>query len=269
MSNKPRVFVCMPTHDGRSETQAAFATCFNGMGADAFAPYTLGSSLIPKTFNRLFGVARDLGARTFAMLHSDIIVPYGWCKTLVDLMDRHGLACLSACVLIKDDRRVLSTVMPAPEFEQKSHPVVKHITPKGAAMLPEVFTTADLLEHLPDHGPLLINTGCMVLDIQAFLDHGWPGFTVEGGIMGQKAPEGHWDWNRPEDWAMSWWLDSVGLPYGATTAVTTRHVGRAEYVLDRAAELAKLQAEADAAKPEAIRAEIERLRGLLAKEGWK
>lgn len=172
-------------------------------------------------FNTLYATAlnaRDKGVTHFAMLHDDVgaEAPQGfgcWLDVLTEYMRAFKLGAISAAVRIKDESGETSTALDTGPGQNPRRLKLAEIGP----ML------------LSDHCemPLLINTGCMVIDLlQPWSEEVL--FRFEDKII--KGPDGKFStWFGPEDWELSRWMHKRGIRYGVTTDVRTKHVGRKVY----------------------------------------
>jgi hypothetical protein len=230
----PRVMVGMP-HAGplHAEAYDSARTCCTNTNIDPelqvmpvgfqranTGGLTLSFNLLLATALNMFADGRK--ATHFAMLHSDIEAEGYWLNVLWNEMRRHQLAVVSAVVAIKD-RHKLNT---STAVGQIGNPwtVNRYIYVRERQTLPTTFTAKDVCGEGEE---LLINTGCMLIDlgstpeIAAF----WDGYAFRVNNRIVKDENGRYvDQFESEDWLMSRDLRKAGLPYGATWAVPTRHL---------------------------------------------
>lgn len=162
----------------------------------------------------------------FAMLHSDIAAGDGWLDTLLAEMESHAADVMSAVVPIKDVRGVTSTAIGGAGPWQ----VYRRLTMREvfADTMPETFSAADF--GYPNR-PLLVNDGCMVVDLrnplfhnanldgQAIIYFGFPSDIVRG-------ENGRWQVRREsEDWFFSRSAADAGAKIMATRKVPLKHIG--------------------------------------------
>jgi hypothetical protein len=171
-------------------------------------------------FNSLFATAldhRDAGLCShFAMIHADVEAEGPWLNILHAQMQRRGLAALSATVAIKDRRGVTSTAVG--KVGDPWH-IARYIGLEDQGRIPDTFTGKDVCGEGEE---LLINTGCLLLDLSHPF---WDSFVFRTGDDIVKRPDGGRDvLFESEDWRMSRELNAAGVPYGATWAVRTRHL---------------------------------------------
>ena len=178
---------------------------------------------------------RGQGITHFVMLHSDVVpaqqviadqdgangrVSGCWIDVLLSEMAAHGLDAISAVVAIKHDKGETSTgVERAADGGDK-----------GRLRLSNCLEWEGATRRAQDmkNYRLLINTGCMVIDIRK----PWAErlyFRTQDAIRKDAKTglfEAHFE---PEDWEMSRMLSKWGVPYGATTALRVEHMGRKAY----------------------------------------
>lgn len=172
------------------------------------------ASLLCYNFNALYAAAlnaRAHGVTRFVMLHDDVVPEGGdWGRRLLDIMDGHRLGVLSAAVAIRGDARgETSTAIGANGKE-----AMRRLT---RAEIGEVMTSRD-------QPRLLINTGCMAVDItQPWAERLY--FRTTDAIVRDKAGIFR-AVVEPEDWEMSRWLRREGVAFGVTTLIACGHIGR-------------------------------------------
>lgn len=221
------VFLAVPTHDSRiwmKTVSSVIGALHSSMARVRYAP--IGGSAICTNFNALLAQCLNHNAKGqnrythFAMLHSDVAAfpPdefRSWLDGLICEIETYQLAAVSAAVRIKTDRR---------EVAGETSTAIDR---RGEVMrlTPEMIGETLLSEAVPG-GVLLINTGCLLLDLR---HPAWEGFSFDFGdalaIDGDELVAV----NDPEDWRMSRWLANKGARYAATTKVKTLHFGGAEW----------------------------------------
>lgn len=169
-------------------------------------------SLLAYCFNALYAEAlnrRGDGITHFVMLHDDVapqdVEGVCWLRVLENEMTVRGVPVLSAAVAVRGTNESSAAVDgPAP----RRIPLAE-LAKKGGV-------------HSRDCA-LLINTGCLVIDIRET----WAEklyFHVKDGIRrlsdGTFAP-----FVEPEDWELSRSLRRMGVPFATTAAVETLHAG--------------------------------------------
>lgn len=212
----PRVLLCVPTYDGSLDYRhvgSYRAFLESGVGAPWPEPaiaWERGSALC-LGFNKLFRIALDMrdrrGVTHFCLLHADVGVEgkhRPWPLEMLDLMDEHDLPVLSVTVPIKDNSGHTSVAV-------EVAPDVQHRLPL-AEIAGKTITSRD-------EPNLLINTGCLMIDLsQPWADDVC--FQTRDYLDDDKRPV-----FCPEDWEFSRWLRDRGIAYGTTGEVIARHVG--------------------------------------------
>lgn len=171
-------------------------------------------SVLTFNFNHLYADALNRreseGLTHFVMLHDDV-VPLNsnlgvWAETLIAYMRACNLGVLSAACPIKaGDGSETSTAI---DGDPPKRLRLDQIGP---------MLTSDLVPGL------LINTGCMVIDLRQPWSEGLSfhqSDTIVRDADGTYAAR-----FEPEDWEMSRWLRANGVRYGVTTDVKCLHVG--------------------------------------------
>lgn len=188
-------------------------------------------SLLNYIFSQLFAVAlnaRDAGECTHALLmHSDISAPFGFANSLYQAMRQNRLAAVSAVVPIKEHQRVRTST--AVGVRGDSFGFRRFINVSDRHGMPETFTTKDVAQ--AEDEVLLINTGLLLIDL-SFRD--WDNFWFESKDKIRKNPEtGRYEaLVSSEDWEMSRWMDSRGMPFGAHWLSGVRHYGPDYWTVD-------------------------------------
>lgn len=163
--------------------------------------------------------------RYFALLHADIVPERFWLDILVEELERHRADMCSAVVPIKDDNGDVSIAIGNSRnpWDRK-----KRFSLKECQELGPTFTAADA--GYPDD-PLLLNTGCMVVD----LDKPWVKktneygelvvhFTINDRIVLRQGPRLCVE-VESEDWFFSRRIWEQGGKCVATTKVKLKHFG--------------------------------------------
>lgn len=229
---KPLVALAMPTYGSKACFQAVQAyDLFPTSGGCNIVRLNAQSSFLTKNFNRLLAAALDLRCMDvthFAMIHDDLApVGHGWLDLLLAEMRNVGAVMISAAAAIKSDEG-LTSVAVADDLGDPWH--CRRLTLKELHDLPETFSAADV------GGPLLLNTGLWVIDLQADFWHLFDEdgcqtvcFDVKNRITkdprtGERRAEA-----IPEDWLFSQTLNRLGIPIAATRKVVTVHHGEQTY----------------------------------------
>lgn len=215
----PRVFLGIPTHDGRLHMRTAIA--MRNAGIVCYPEITRGS-LLPHIFNLLWHTAVSHGFDYFAMLHADVGADNQWLATMIHELQQRQALIVSAHCGMKDGSGCVSTA-----YDDSAGQVHK-LTPDDIQALPQTFNHADLKAHQPAALNLLLNTGCMVADIRG----DWA-----RKVCFRFRTSCQYDANGPvidvdsEDWELSRDMFAWGLGdrIYATSAVETHHAGEAIY----------------------------------------
>ncbi len=154
------------------------------------------------------------------MGHSDVSFEHGTIDILSEEMCLHRSVAISAVVAIKDfdDDRTSTAI------GNKADPWVgakRYVRLRDYERLPVTFGEDDVCDESGDE-ELLINTGCMLIDLSHEF---WKTFCFEVPTRmlnseGELSPI-----FRPEDWEMSRALNRANLPYHATWRPITKHHG--------------------------------------------
>lgn len=214
-------FLAIPSATGFISTETHHAAYAVRQRFRTATEMTRTNSTLTGNFNALYATAlnnRAKGVTHFAMLHDDVgaVAPDGygtWLDVLVGYMRAFKLGMISAAVRIKTDSGETSTALDV-----------------GPGMDPRRLSLAEigpLLLSDQCEMPLLVNTGCMVIDLlQPWSEEVL--FRFEDKVI--KDSTGQFStWFGPEDWELSRWMHARGIRYGVTTDVRTRHVGRKVY----------------------------------------
>ena len=170
-------------------------------------------SLLAYAFNTLYADAlnqRKDGVTHFVMVHDDV-APQDkdgvcWLRVMEQEMLIRGVPVLSASVAVRGTLDSSAAVD----------------TTQAATRIPLKELNAKVGIHSRDCA-LLINTGCLVIDIR----HEWAerlSFHVRDGI--RKLKDGTFaPFVEPEDWELSRSLRRMGVPFAVTAAIETLHAG--------------------------------------------
>lgn len=231
LAPKPAVipYLAIPTHDRAMDFQTHLSAAAVSQRYALYEERVNANSALSFNFNNLLADCLNKrashGFTHFLMLHSDVGAqgPNGvvWSDVLTEYMERFGLGVISAAVRLKNDTGETSTAL---EDAVTEHGVnlqrlcLDHI---GPLMLSDGPLMKD-----PSPRRLLINTGCMAIDVRqpwaeelAFHQHNFIGQTPQGFVADFE----------PEDWRMSRWLHERGVRYGVTTDVKCVHIGKKAY----------------------------------------
>lgn len=169
------------------------------------------------------------GVGRFAMLHADLQPDAWWLDILNQEMDRTGAQFLSVVAPIKNGSGVSSTAV---SRGNRWNPWFRLTMKEIYGSLPETFCIDDIGDDSDRDGfTLLLNTGCMLLD----LTQPWWDEVGDGGVL---APHfdldnrivfipgrGYVPQTEPEDWRLSRILNEKGAKLYATRKVGIIHHG--------------------------------------------
>lgn len=188
------------------------------------------SSLVD-CFNALWSEAlnlRDRGEAThFAMLHSDCQPEPGWVELLwQQMLARPTAAVVSVvnCIKDQDSNPRMSTA-----YSPKGNPwgATRFIRYQDRAEIVAKYGPTFGPETCQDGEQFLINTGCMLIDMQRDC---WDTFAFEQPVLVGRDADKVWQHAfEPEDWRMSRYLADRGIDYAATWAVRVVHHGAAQW----------------------------------------
>jgi hypothetical protein len=233
--NDAVVMIGIPTYNGAISffTQVACQR-----GGHPVAYQQIGKmSLLALNFNKILCDAVNLrrrgvlvGDKTvrlshLVILHADVHPDDGWLKTMLEIAEQKRLHALSVILPIKTDEGLTTTGAWMGEPWPNGRP--RRFTMKEVAELPATMTPPDIVP-LVGNDKLLINTGCLLLDLAA-VEWVWgrdPNrllFTIEDHI--DRRDTGFVARAFSEDWEFSLMLRREGLRYGATREVSARHWG--------------------------------------------
>lgn len=181
------------------------------------------SSLLVHSFNQAVAVAQERGVEYYAMLHADIAPASGWLTKLLAAMNDNDLDVVHAPVAIKDYRGLTSTAFATSDDVWSE---TRRITVTELQSLPEVFTIADVAEHIDESATILLpNTGVLLVRCGEWFAE-WEGFhmldrvaTVHGKRRSQVVSE---------DWLFGFDAAAMGLKVGACK-IPTIHYGYSQF----------------------------------------
>lgn len=150
----------------------------------------------------------------FAVQHSDVEPEAGWLDLMLSEMDAGGFDVLGAVVPLKDMRGLTSTAVG--RTDGNDWRVSRRLTLSEVYDLPETFTGDDV------GGPLLLNTGLMVVKLGVWSPRCW--FTIRDGIACDVSGK-FTAVVEPEDWFFSRRLHECGVRVGCTRKVKLAHRG--------------------------------------------
>jgi hypothetical protein len=153
----------------------------------------------------------------FASLAEDVIPRNDdWLLKLYAIMEEKLAQVVSVVIPIKNDRGLTSTALDTPRG-------IRRFT------MHEIF--ADRLPTWGEPG-LLVNTGCMLVDVRGDWCLGVPGFRMEDSVT-QNEHASFVQNFMPEDWLFSRDATKAGARIVATRDVPVRHLGEFGYENDK------------------------------------
>jgi hypothetical protein len=201
------------------------------------------SSLLANCFNSLLATclqcncedaaAGQSGFDYFAMLHADVVPEPNWLDVLVGEIEKYNLDVIHAVCAMKEPKGRTSTAI---AYSGDPWQPLRRITVRELAKLWPTFTVGIVREQLePAAYALLPNTGCLLLKMGDWLQN-FPGFEIRDRLIFGPSPgrsESHWQaWTVSEDWNFGFWCAANGVKVGATSKVTTRHIGRIPFMTE-------------------------------------
>jgi hypothetical protein len=223
---KPRVFSCIPTrgtgHCAALQSHYALPT----RGGTEIIPGMAVSSLLCHGFNLLWAAALNwhrAGVVDYFCLHHDEIRTHAWLDVMIEELKRVGAAVLSVVQPIKDDSGNTSTAI-----EPRDPWRPQKLTLAELATGPETFCASDFPGY---KGPLLVNTGLMLVDLarpefHAVNDAGELSLCFHIADRVILGKDGNYVAQvRSEDWEFSRMCHARGLPVYATRKVECLHHG--------------------------------------------
>lgn len=244
---RPLILIGLPTHDGRMQfgTAQAALRWENPVVLSQYtdelgeAPFNVAIAMVAtsdlcRTFNLLWCEALNRGATHFAMLHDDLVPNDQWLIKLWLAMRQTGAACVSAVSPIKNESGLTSTAVAPPVPAAPQHLPgwlwsIKHqVTLAELEHMPTVFGAADV-PGCQAGDVLLVNTGCMLLDVQAITEQ-IPDFCFDMAHAIENV-DGFWKCknDRTEDWEMARLLAQANLSAVCHQGVRLQHFGGKVY----------------------------------------
>jgi hypothetical protein len=207
-----QLFVCLPLYSRLVDIAVAKRFFLAKSDRVLIHQTTTQCSLLPHGFNMLWQDAQRKDFDYFLMLHADVEpIEHDWVDILVGEMDATGADLLGAVIALKDSRGMTSTAIGSLEDPWKR----TRLTLSQCSGLPETFSARDC--GCPDR-PLLINTGCMLIDLRKpWVENAW--FQINNRINGESVE------CEPEDWFFSRQAFEAGAKAYATRKVRTYHHG--------------------------------------------
>jgi len=183
-------------------------------------------------FNRIWVTALGMPAVThFVMLHADVVPEPGYVDKLLEIADREKADIVSAVIPIKTTQGATSTAIGDIGDPWKNK---KRFTMREIMDLPPTFD-AERAGFSGD--PLLVNTGCLLVDIrnQKFRAIDGNGnmkfyFTLQDRIR-VSMPNVYAEF-IPEDWNFSRLAFDAGMKVVATREIRVEHMGKYEFPND-------------------------------------
>lgn len=213
---KPQVFLALPvTRNMMMACTLQSQTKASKMGLIKYVE-TSSFSILPHNFNILWTNALNMRPQIthFCMLHDDIdIQTMWWLDLMMDIMNEHEADILSVISPIKDKRGLTSTALETDDYWKP-----KRLTMFEAMERPKTFTNKKLL----------INTGCMLVDIR----NDWVekiAFKFETEIVKSMTTNKLTPRNMPEDWLFSIAAKKHGAKIYATREIELHHIGQSAF----------------------------------------
>lgn len=227
-----KVGLGVPTHSGSiaAGTAITMLTSTSSRGHHV-EPTVQGLSLLAHLFNILFAQSYKRGDDYFVLLHSDISAsaPAGqgsWIDLMVDRMEALNAAVLSYASPIKGPTGHLSAGM---FLEPGNLYSLRRATMHELHEMPQVVITRTEMCRVmgldPEKcGAMMVNTGCMIMNLRKFPWWTWPGFNIHSELSWspKRVPR---PYCVPEDWGLSAWLHERGWPFYMSRELTIEHAG--------------------------------------------
>ena len=226
-SGKPRVALVMPNGLQSLPNEVAMTWHDPGWPADSRKTtisrrWERRSGSLVDSFNSLWALslnARDCGHVDYmAMQHADVEPDAWWIDDLMSEMRMRNASVISAVVAIRDHERGRTSTGIAPAGDSWSD--THCLTLEDLEELPQTFGPSQVCK---GGECLLINTGCMLIDLRRpeWDDWIWPQdcrFVVGAdGVRESRL--------RTEDWMFSRFMAERGIRYLCTRKILTRHWG--------------------------------------------
>jgi len=221
MSDRPiKVFVGIPSYNGEVRWNLTKILTFASEKGYLSKTNCQCSSAINCNFNSLYAQAlnhRGAGITHFLLLHADIdIQEKNWVDKMVDLSIQHKADVLSAVSPIKSAEGLTSTALDE-MIGSADRPHIRRLTMTEIMKRPPTWT----------EDKLLINTGCMLVDItKSWAEDVF--FEFEDKLL--KDKDGNFYAHFfPEDWNFSRKVRAAGGSIFATREVKLHHIGNSSY----------------------------------------
>ncbi len=217
---KTKTVLAIPTYLSRLENAGVLFSIVHATAKDSPHEWRLAQSSSSANctgMNSLFIEAldlRDQGEAThFLMLHNDIVPQIGFIDKMHEVMERTGCDILSAVSPIKDEKGLTSIALDEQIGDRDFDWAPRRLTMREIHKLEPTFTRPNLL----------INTGCMLVDLRKdWTNHIWFHFDDRIAVFnGKRQPQ-----MRPEDWNFSKDARKLGAVIYATREVTLTHHGQ-------------------------------------------
>ena len=239
MPDKPTIILGQPFYPGNVESDSILAV-FSAQSRDKYGLtfINVGGSNTAKAFNMLWAQALNAhrvgDADYFAMLHSDCVPRGRWLETLWDELHANRLDLISVVSPIKNQHGLTSCGCDVSNDDPWN---VRRFTMREIMALPETFDETDTIAAGLNNNatPLLINTGCMLIDMR---NPKWQEKDAEGYLKFRFTfydrirtdADGDYEANSiSEDWDWSRMMRRAGMRYAATRKVPLSHIGRWPY----------------------------------------
>ena len=213
-----RVFLGVPTHDGKISARTALAMDRCGK-IDLLVKQYTSLSLLANNFNSLVCSAyndKEHRPEYFCMLHADVApMDAGWLNQMIDILTGRRLDVLSVALPIKALGGLTSTALdrdPRPR-RLTMHEIIHE--------LPPTFGRKEVGEKY-GNDRLLFNTGLLLWRMDA-IDPKLYTFHIDDWILSDDAGTLS-PFCQPEDWNFSRAVMHYGLKYAVTSAVKAEHV---------------------------------------------
>jgi GT2 family glycosyltransferase len=226
---KRNTFIGIPSHNGQVHGDIIASVMDPAIKGETIGFAHQAFSLLARNFNDLFCFAINQKIYThFLLLHSDMIPLPGWLGRMHEIMAEKKCDVLSVVAPRKNPRGLTSTAVLTGMNPFRA----RCLSMKEIQALPETFGDEDLQSSRPAKEDLLVNSGCLLIDLSApWVGKVW--FEIKDDVV--KTPEGAY---KPagisEDWLFSMRARAAGAKIYATRAVKVIHVGTHGYTNDPA-----------------------------------